>query len=67
MASKRRLRRKGCGRKIRYTSQAEALAGLKALTREKGHQGYLTPYHCQFCNGYHFGHPPRRVRQALGI
>lgn len=56
MASKRRLRRKSCTGKVRYLSQDLALAALSAMT----------PYRCQFCNGFHFGHPPKHVRQALG-
>jgi hypothetical protein len=25
----------------------------------------LVAYGCDFCGGFHFGHPPRRVRQAI--
>lgn len=66
MASKRAQRRKSCKRKVRYDSTAAAVAGISALTRSKGFQGKMLPYHCPFCGGYHFGHPPARVRQALG-
>lgn len=65
MASKRRLRRNACGKKRRYDSQDQALAAIKALTRSGGASGYLTPYRCPFCHAFHFGHPPKRVRQAL--
>lgn len=65
MASKRRLRRNACGKKRRYDSQAQALAAIKALARSGCAVGYLTPYRCAFCHAFHFGHPPKRVRQAL--
>lgn len=65
MSSKRRLRRNACGRKVRYASQDEALAALIALKRGRPETGYLTPYRCPFCNGFHFGHPPKKVRQAM--
>lgn len=65
MASKRRLRRNAYGRKVRYSSQEEALAALKAITRVRGWQGYMAPYRCAFCNGFHFGHPPKKIRQAM--
>lgn len=67
MASKRALRRKACGRKQRYGSAEEALAALKSLTRAKGWLGYMAPYRCAFCHGFHFGHPPKKVRQAMGL
>lgn len=66
MASKRRIRRKVCGRKVRYATQADAQAAIITLTRSKGWLGYMVPYRCQFCGGFHFGHPPRRVRNAMG-
>lgn len=66
MASKRAQRRKACGHKKRYATSAEAQQGIRALIRDKGYSGLLTPYHCQFCNGYHYGHPPANVRKAMG-
>ena len=60
MASKRRIRRKACTGKRRYTSAADALQAIKSLQHNKGWQGYMQPYLCPFCNGYHFGHPPKR-------
>lgn len=67
MASKRRLRRKACGKKVRYLTQDAAMSALRGMTRDHGGRGYMTPYRCQFCGGFHFGHPPKKVRQALGI
>ena len=66
MASKRAQRRKSCSGKVRYNSTAAAVAGISSLTRAKGYQGKMLPYKCGFCGGYHFGHPPARIRQALG-
>lgn len=65
MASKRALRRKSCGRKVRYQTQEAALTGLRSLIYDKGWQGKMFAYHCQFCRGFHYGHPPARVRQSL--
>lgn len=66
MSSKRRIRRKSCTGKQRFLSEAEARQAIKALTRSKGWQGLLTPYRCQFCNGFHFGHAPGHVRRSMG-
>ena len=65
MSSKRAQRRKACTGKQRYATQADALAAIKALVRSKGGQGWLVPYHCAFCGGYHYGHAPAKVRQAI--
>jgi hypothetical protein len=27
--------------------------------------GYMTAYRCKFCNCFHFGHPPKRIREAI--
>lgn len=59
MASKRKIRRGSCLGKHRYTSAKEAQAAISGLHRRKGYQGYMQVYRCPFCNGYHFGHPPR--------
>jgi hypothetical protein len=66
MASKRRIRRNACTGKYRYDSAADAQAAIFGLHRRKGHQGYLQPYRCSCCNGYHFGHPPKSKRKFLG-
>lgn len=66
MSSKRAQRRKACTGKHRYGTELEARRAIHALRRDKPVGGQLTTYRCPFCGGYHFGHPPRRVRQALG-
>jgi len=52
VASKRRLRRRQCRRKTRYSSKQEA--------RQAGLRPSLVIYKCPFCTGYHAGHKPRR-------
>lgn len=62
MASKRAIRRRACGQKKRYGTHAEAVTGMRWLrARAIG----MVTYSCRFCGGYHFGHPPQRVRQAI--
>lgn len=65
VASKRGIRRKACGHKKRYATQAEALIGIRVLRRTTHCVDMLLPYACRFCGGFHFGHPPARVRQAI--
>lgn len=59
MSSKRRIRGSACLGKLRYTSQGDAQAAMKALHHRKGYQGSMTPYRCEVCGGYHFCHPPK--------
>ena len=61
MSSKRRIRRRSCTGKKRYTTGAAAQAAISSLHHRKGYQGYMQVYRCSFCNGYHFGHPPRNL------
>ena len=60
MASKRRLRRKACTGKRRFVTAAAARAAIAWVHQRKGYQGFMKPYLCQFCNTWHFGHPPKR-------
>ena len=48
MASKRRLRRKSCGKKIRYPDRQTAKLANGTCN--------MVCYPCQFCGGYHRGH-----------
>ena len=69
MASKRGQRRRACTGKRRYDTQDQAFTAMMGLVRKKGNAGvggYMTPYHCRFCHGYHFGHTPARVRERMG-
>lgn len=63
MASRRRLRKKSCDGKKKFTDQESA--GRAAAYRTRLHGRWITPYRCKFCGGYHIGHPPRSVRQSL--
>jgi len=65
VSSKRAMRRKACAGKQRFATEAEARSGIAAVHRGRGYVGLMVPYRCQFCGGFHFGHPPRRVRQAM--
>lgn len=65
MSSKRAIRRKSCKGKQRYQSAAEAGRAIVALHHDRGYQGMLTSYHCPFCGGFHFGHPPAQVAKAI--
>lgn len=57
MASKRRVRRRQCGRKQRFESHTQAMDAMHSVIRAgKTRGGWLHIYHCRFCNGYHFGH-----------
>lgn len=38
---------------------------MLAFKRRKGIGEWLTAYRCRFCNGFHFGHPPAHVREAI--
>lgn len=56
MASKRRIRFKECGRKQRFPNKEAASTAIKTLHRRLGYQGFICPYPCRWCNGWHFGH-----------
>lgn len=58
MSSKRAIRRRACNGKVRHASAQDAHAAMKHLHRDKGDQGAMNAYHCQFCGGYHIGHRP---------
>ncbi len=66
MASKRRIRRKSCTRKRRYSSFEWAQADLQRfnILNPRGPNNFLRHvYKCQFCGGYHIGTPkaPKRA------
>lgn len=60
MASKRRLRRRSCSRKVRHATSASAQAAITALHARKGYQGRLDVYICRFCGAFHIGHGKHR-------
>ena len=63
MASKRHQRRKACEGKIRFTDHLAAERAASSHVR-KYHE-WMRAYRCKFCSGFHVGHPPRHVRQAI--
>lgn len=62
MASKRRIRRKACGDKIRYETMQKAIDALTSAKRrgivKSRTTDHLNAYRCGFCGGYHWGHKP---------
>lgn len=60
MASKRRLRRKACDGKKRH----KTLDGAKTAVAKCQYQG-VHAYKCGFCNGYHIGHRPDKIRKSI--
>ncbi|MDA8428928.1 MAG: hypothetical protein M0T70_06695 [Geobacteraceae bacterium] len=57
MASKRNIRRRQCGRKMRFESHDLAMNAMYSVIRAgKKRGGFLHVYRCRFCSGYHFGH-----------
>lgn len=61
MASKRRLRRKACGSKVKHaTHEAAQIAAHKSAKKFKQR---LSAYKCQYCGCYHVGHTPKAVKQ----
>lgn len=63
MASKRRLRRKNCDSKMRYAGKPEADTAAHFARVRSG--DWVMSYKCKHCNGWHIGHPPKHVREAI--
>ena len=63
MASKRHQRRKACEGKVKFSDFATASRAAYSYQRTFGH--WMLAYKCDFCSGYHIGHPPRHIRQAI--
>ena len=63
MSSKRAVRRKSCEGKVRHaTKDAAHLSAMH--TRARG-WGFVGAYKCQFCSGWHVGHPSAKQKQAF--
>jgi hypothetical protein len=54
MASKRHIRRKSCGDKVRHRSEAAAMAESRRLYKKHG--GFIQAYKCKHCGSWHCGH-----------
>jgi hypothetical protein len=60
MSSKRAKRRRGCGRKIKFPTEADATRRMHLVIRlgqDRG--GTLAVYRCRGCGCFHFGHKAR--------
>jgi hypothetical protein len=76
MSSKRRLRRKSCSDKVRFSSEDEARRAIVSLQHRRLDAragGYrrdehaLEFYSCGFCGGFHVGHPIRSAMDRQGF
>lgn len=56
MSSKRRIRRKACDGKQKFSSRKTALDTALHVKRRTGDQGYVQAYRCRFCSQFHWGH-----------
>lgn len=60
MSSKRRIRRKACKGKQRFTTLDAAWTACRAVARHNARRQFATgpmnAYACRFCGGFHFGH-----------
>lgn len=56
MASKRRVREQGCGKKRRFNTQPEAVAHIGYLRAINVITGPTNCYRCKFCGYFHWGH-----------
>lgn len=65
MASKRRIRRKMCGKKRRYNTQEEAVKAIYHARLGGVVTGKITAYKCPFCGGFHWGHKPKGVTRGV--
>ena len=64
MASKRRLRRRGCEGKVGHaTAGAAELAARKMRAARDG--GTWAAYRCPFCGRFHVGRPNADQRRAM--
>lgn len=59
MSSRRAIRRRECLGKVRHSSVAAATVAAHRT------RGRVHAYRCPSCGGYHVGHAPRRMRQAM--
>jgi len=60
VASKRRIRRRSCGNKRRHVDETAARKEIHRLATSVGPIGFMVPYRCGFCSGWHIGHADKR-------
>lgn len=54
-----------CVGKIRHESKADAASAMRNVFKRKGKKpGEVTePYRCDYCDGWHFGHPMSKAKK----
>jgi hypothetical protein len=62
MSSKRRIRRKSCGGKVRYAAQSAAQIQANRMWRNGSK---VRPYKCGFCHGWHNGHMRKQDKMRI--
>lgn len=67
MSSKRRLRRRQCTHKRRFSSKKEAKDFIRYLRLKGVCRNDTHPYRCQFCNGWHIGRSSRNLQRRESI
>lgn len=65
MASKRRIRRKQCEGKKRYSDKEECEYTMRKVRKKNPSWQRLNTYKCKFCKGWHFGHTPKKVIKQI--
>ena len=64
MSSKRRIRRRSCGRKRAYPTKLAAQIDARQATRRDARK--INAYRCRFCHQWHIGHAPAWVNRKVG-
>jgi hypothetical protein len=54
VSSKRHIRRKACGSKVRHATRHAAVKHIRSLKTTTP----MNAYFCDFCHGFHIGHQP---------
>jgi hypothetical protein len=62
MSSKRHVKRKVCGRKIKHETRESAYAARRKLLVNRPNET-MDVYYCQYCNKWHVGHRPMRKKK----
>lgn len=63
MSSKRGVRRRVCGKKVKYATEANAKRAAHILSRKTGE--WFRPYICWNCRQWHVGHPPSDIQRKM--
>lgn len=66
MSSKRRVRASSCTSKIRHSNREDSIVHIKKLVNSANFRdGYLHPYKCNYCGGWHVGHTMDLVKKIM--